>query len=456
MDRKEKINTKMVINELHRIFAFLNRDLFEGKLPEPAILIQSRGSKTLTLGWCSVEKIWKNDATNEERYEINLVAEALNRGVFPVMATLIHEMVHLHNLVNDIKDTSRGNTYHNSKFKEQAEKRGLIIQYADKIGWSVTSLSPYLMELLKKYNIKEEAFMMARKDFHTIEKKKKVKTSTRKYKCPECGCLIRATKEVNVICGDCGVKMQLDNPEEFEIHDFYCEDCGHITRGTYHIDKCEHCNSENIIMDSTGPEEIKQKVDFCCKSCGSIFNSDEDTEICNECGSNEIVKLEEMQTEESVEEIIEKPTIKTIEVDEEFGEGKNKIKAKQVGFDVDSELSELNSWDEETIRKVFKRTENLLESLYDHKFDYENIKIDFVKNTSKWSIKVDEDKTRKQIKRFKVNKENLENKNWYEVLEEIKNEYTYAWVRTMVSKNKSSQQFNAILKRYKKRLDNMI
>ena len=149
MDRKEKINTKMVINELHRIFAFLNRDLFEGKLPEPAILIQSRGSKTLTLGWCSVEKIWKNDATNEERYEINLVAEALNRGVFPVMATLIHEMVHLHNLVNDIKDTSRGNTYHNSKFKEQAEKRGLIIQYADKIGWSVTSLSPYLMELLK-------------------------------------------------------------------------------------------------------------------------------------------------------------------------------------------------------------------------------------------------------------------------------------------------------------------
>ena len=33
----------------------------------------------------------------------------------------------------------------------------------------------------------------------------KPKQSMRKYVCPKCGCIIRATKEVNIICGDCKV-----------------------------------------------------------------------------------------------------------------------------------------------------------------------------------------------------------------------------------------------------------
>jgi len=35
----------------------------------------------------------------------------------------------------------------------------------------------------------------------------KSKNRSIKYVCPECGTIIRATREVNVICGDCGVSF---------------------------------------------------------------------------------------------------------------------------------------------------------------------------------------------------------------------------------------------------------
>lgn len=35
----------------------------------------------------------------------------------------------------------------------------------------------------------------------------KKKSSTRKYICTQCKCSVRATKEVNIACLDCNVKM---------------------------------------------------------------------------------------------------------------------------------------------------------------------------------------------------------------------------------------------------------
>ena len=35
----------------------------------------------------------------------------------------------------------------------------------------------------------------------------KAKSSSRKYVCPNCGCIIRATKEVHIICGECEVEF---------------------------------------------------------------------------------------------------------------------------------------------------------------------------------------------------------------------------------------------------------
>lgn len=210
-------NIKMAIDELHKAFYLLNKSSFNNNLPEPAILIQNRGNKKNVLGWCSTKEIWVNEKDKEKKYEINIVAEYLNRSIYEIMSTLLHEMIHLHNLVNDIKDTSRSGTYHNKKFKEIAEAHGLIIERSPKIGWSLSSLAPGTKNLIDSFNLNENSFNLFRVDRNMQpikngddedgENIEKPKTSSRKYICPGCGAIIRASKEIRVICGDCMVEF---------------------------------------------------------------------------------------------------------------------------------------------------------------------------------------------------------------------------------------------------------
>ena len=40
---------------------------------------------------------------------------------------------------NGVQDCSRGNTYHNKRFKAAAEAHGLTVTHSDKYGWSHTA-----------------------------------------------------------------------------------------------------------------------------------------------------------------------------------------------------------------------------------------------------------------------------------------------------------------------------
>lgn len=186
---------------LENAFDALNTRYFESALAKPVITIQSSPS---AYGHCSVKEIWA-DGQGGKRREVNLGAETLNRPVENTIATLVHEMVHLYNLQMGVQDCSRGNTYHNRKFKDEAEKRGLIIEYDKRIGWSRTTPAPELIDFITAQGWAKVD--MARDSFGVKGATGKKKSSTRKYICPVCGQSIRATKEVNVICGDCMVKM---------------------------------------------------------------------------------------------------------------------------------------------------------------------------------------------------------------------------------------------------------
>lgn len=257
------INTKVVIEELHRAFRLFNEKLYNNELPEPAILIQSRGARKLTLGWCTVGKVWKNDCTHEERYEINLVAEALNRGIYPVMSTLLHEMVHLYHNVNEIKGTSRGNTYHNKRFKADAEAHGLIVDHAEKIGWSVTRLTGATMNLIDSAKFDEAVFSLARLEAGEEEKPKK-KATSKKYVCPICGQIVRATKEVNILCANCtnieeGIVVRMieevpedkepveDEPKDLILVKKVCSSCGCEVEVPKHLKLCPECDELSLI-----------------------------------------------------------------------------------------------------------------------------------------------------------------------------------------------------------------
>lgn len=119
---------------LETAFHVLNRLYFENSLPEAVITIQS---SPRNYGYITVHKVWKD--SKNSYHEINIGAEYLSRPIENVLATLMHEMVHLYCMANGIKDTSNGGRYHNKRFKIEAEKRDLKIEYAKYIGYSVTS-----------------------------------------------------------------------------------------------------------------------------------------------------------------------------------------------------------------------------------------------------------------------------------------------------------------------------
>ncbi len=198
---------------LNKLFGLLNAHYFENTLSRPTITIQStpRAYGHFTLR----EDTWIS--ANGCSHEINIGAGTLARPIENVCATLLHEMVHLYCYVHGIKDTSRGGTYHNKRFKETAETHGLIVHHHPKYGWELTSPSDDLLDFILENGLTD--ILITRNEFHGISVSgtgthspvgkdfPPKKSSTRKYLCPCCGNSVRATKAVHIACLDCQREM---------------------------------------------------------------------------------------------------------------------------------------------------------------------------------------------------------------------------------------------------------
>lgn len=188
---------KPMIANLESLFSKFNDLFYDGELQSPVITISpdtTRGA----YGWCTSGKVWKNQDTGF--YEINMCAEYMTRSVEGIAETLLHEMAHLYNAQKGVKDTSRSGTYHNKRFKETAEKHGLHVGRDSSHGWAITTLNNEAKSIVD--GISDKEFKIYRNYRH------KSKQSMRKYICPHCICIIRATRKVNIVCGDCGVNFK--------------------------------------------------------------------------------------------------------------------------------------------------------------------------------------------------------------------------------------------------------
>ncbi|MEA4988592.1 MAG: SprT-like domain-containing protein [Anaerovorax sp.] len=201
---------------LENAYEVLNERFFDGELSKVVITIQS---SPRAYGHYTPWDAWSE---NQQGYrEINISAETLNRPVGNVIATLVHEMVHHYCDMKGIKDTSRSNVYHNKRFKNEAESRGLVLDYDNRIGFSITHPSLMLMDLINSMGW--ENVNLARNGGNSSSNGSggsdngsggvttgKPKSSTRKYICTSCGCSVRATKVVNIGCLDCGTVMVVE------------------------------------------------------------------------------------------------------------------------------------------------------------------------------------------------------------------------------------------------------
>ncbi len=207
---KQLSNYQRVTQYLVKVFKAVNEEYFDNALEVPTITIQSTVG---AYGHVSVNKVWHNNEV--ATHELNLSADYLNRNIEEVVATLIHEACHLYAIQNDIKDTSNNGVYHNKRFKDLAEERGLSISRHERYGWTITEPTEETIDFCIKYDLEDiQIVRQSESNFNGLGGDKsgngtqlpprtKKPSSTRKYICPCCGNSFRATKNINVLCIDC-------------------------------------------------------------------------------------------------------------------------------------------------------------------------------------------------------------------------------------------------------------
>ena len=219
-------NTTDMLKELYRIYDALNEEYWDNELPPVFITIVPGKKKTKSIYGTFTPDSWaKNDGTEVDEngeetintsdihHEIAMSAEFFTRPIPNWCATLQHEMVHLYCKINDIQDTSNNNVYHNKRFRIEAEKRGLIIEKAQTIGWSVTSPSVDFTDFINNLDIDEETFAYFRQTKFGLSKT----TPKKRYVCPLCGVQAQAKKGTALVCGMCGKDMDywdLTDPDD--------------------------------------------------------------------------------------------------------------------------------------------------------------------------------------------------------------------------------------------------
>ncbi|MCM1296042.1 MAG: SprT-like domain-containing protein [Muribaculaceae bacterium] len=212
---KETVKTSRAAGYLEKIFRALNDRYFEGKLEEPIVTIQSTPR---AYGHVTVAKSWRRG--EENRHELNIGAGTLDRPIENIVATMLHECVHLWNLQTGVKDTSRGGAYHNKRFLYAAQARDLAISYDPLIGWSITEPTEALCDFIIEQGWQDICMNRIELAYTprgtgsgntsgpAVTGKAGGGSHHRKYQCPCCKASVRATRTVHIKCADCDEMMQ--------------------------------------------------------------------------------------------------------------------------------------------------------------------------------------------------------------------------------------------------------
>lgn len=213
---KQLTNIQRVQNYLVKVFKYINEEYLENEpIETPTITIQSTAR---AYGHCSVRKVWSNGT--DAMHELNISADYLSRPIYEIVATMEHEMTHLLAMQRGIKDVSANGVYHNKKFRNLAnEVFGLQIDHHEKYGWTITSPTDETINFCIKYQLEdivlcrdsdlELGFNTPTSGNKTMIPKTPRHSSVRKYQCPCCKASCRATKEINIVCGDCNIPFEL-------------------------------------------------------------------------------------------------------------------------------------------------------------------------------------------------------------------------------------------------------
>ena len=212
---KELTSYNRVTQYLNKVFKLINSEYFDNELEMPTITIQSTVG---AYGHVTTSKVWKTES-GKASYELNIGADYLDRPIENIVATLIHEGCHLYAMQNGIKDTSNRGVYHNKRFKALAEDRGLIIEKHSRYGWTITTPSEATINFCIDNDLQEVLITRHTGITFTgvgtgkngngtpVKPTAPKKGNSIKWISPCCGAIVRSTKILNIVCGDCNEKF---------------------------------------------------------------------------------------------------------------------------------------------------------------------------------------------------------------------------------------------------------
>ena len=214
MKKIEKMSR--LTGELEKAFRLLNAELFNNELETPIITVIPTPR---AYAHYTTVNVW--DVNGEGKREINIASGTLDRPLENILASLVHEMVHMYcdTILNE-KDTSNNGIYHNKTYKREAEAHGLIVTRSEKYGWSHTEPADILLQFVLDHDeLREIEMCRANPSMVSVgigthtgnsngtKPVGKAPTHHRKYICPVCGVSCRATKQINIMCMDCNQRM---------------------------------------------------------------------------------------------------------------------------------------------------------------------------------------------------------------------------------------------------------
>lgn len=121
---------RSVTYEIEKIFNTFNKLYFDDLLPPPMITYNNS-----LYGSLNKNAVTKNGSCYS--YELILPINILNKDIDEIAACVLHNMIHEYDYIYEKKMASRGDTYHNKRFKNFAEKCGLTCECSsEKYGWT--------------------------------------------------------------------------------------------------------------------------------------------------------------------------------------------------------------------------------------------------------------------------------------------------------------------------------
>lgn len=197
---------------LQAAYDFFNAKFFDSRLPKVFFTIDWHNKKSNGY-FCPHKLVNKEDAEAKAKASvIALNPDYLARDVYEVLATLVHEMCHVWEFEEFIKDPYKLTSYHSKRFEKRLSECNLKAVINNKSRSSCSTVIPedgIFKGIADEYLKTKEFLSIASTNAIKTEGDKKAKAKNKtKYVCTGCETNVWGKAGLNLHCNECDMDFE--------------------------------------------------------------------------------------------------------------------------------------------------------------------------------------------------------------------------------------------------------